>query len=206
MKTKNERPVGQIGRPRDPDLERSVLRAAVDVVIERGYTGATVDAVARAAGTGKAAVYRRWPSKSALMIAAVQSLQVDAVVPDTGTLRGDLYACARHYTRSDRRSAHVLAGLLGEVKSDPQLRQAAFNAIGKPPAEAFAAVLDRWICQGVISSSAPADLIAAIMPALAFREVIVRSRSLDIATVTRLVDDVFLPALGMPTDAAAGRP
>lgn len=175
-----------------------MLKAAVDVAIERGYAGATVDAVARAAGTGKAAVYRRWPSKSALMIAAVKSLQVESVVPDTGTLRDDLLACARHYTNSDRRSANVLAGLLGEVKNDAELRQAAFEAIGKPPAQAFTTVLDRWISRGVISSSAPVDLIAGILPALAFRDVVVHSRSLDVDTVTRLVDGVLLPALGIP--------
>ena len=155
-----------------------MLKAAVETVIEHGYAGATVDAVARAAGTGKAAVYRRWPSKSALFIAAVQSLQAKPTVPDTGTLRGDLLACARHDTRSDRRAAHVLASLLGEVKSDLELGRAAYEAIGRPPADAFTAV--------------------------AFRDVILHSRSLDTATVTRLVDGVLLPALGLTPDAAGG--
>ena len=181
-----------------------MLRAAVETVIEHGYAGATVDAVAHAAGTGKAAVYRRWPSKSALVIAAVQSLQVKPTVPDTGTLRGDLLACARHYTRSDRRAAHVLASLLGEVKSDPELGRAAYEAIGRPPADAFTAVLDRWVGRGSVPAAAPTDLIAAILPAVAFRDVILHSRSLDTATVTRLVDGVLLPALGLTPDAAGG--
>lgn len=174
-----------------------MLTATVNLVIERGYAGATVDAVASAAGTGKAAVYRRWASKSALVIAAVQSLQTEPIVPDTGTLRGDLLACARHYTSSDRRAADVLASLLGEVKEDPELRRAAFEAIGRPPADAFTAVLERWVRQGVVSASASTDLIAAIIPAIAFREVVVHRRSLDTPTAVRLVENVLLPALGV---------
>jgi AcrR family transcriptional regulator len=83
------------GRPRDPEVDRRVLRAAVARYAEQGWAGFSVDAVARLACVGKAAIYLRWPTKEALLGAALADgvpLVVDA---DTGTLRGDLLRLAR---------------------------------------------------------------------------------------------------------------
>ncbi|WP_220188226.1 TetR/AcrR family transcriptional regulator [Pseudonocardia pini] len=82
------------GRPRDPDVDRRVLRAAVARYAEQGWAGFSVDAVARAAGVGKAAIYLRWPTKEALLVAALQGGVPMVVDADTGTLRGDLIALA----------------------------------------------------------------------------------------------------------------
>jgi len=183
------------GRPRDPALEAAILDATQDLLIEYGFAATTVEAVARAAGTGKAAVYRRWPSKTDLVIAAVQALQSPPTVPDTGTLRGDLLECAMHFVQSDRRAALVLAGVLNEIGRNDDLRAAAYEAIGKPPALAFAAVLDRWRAHGQVATSAPTDLLAGIVPAAAFRSVAFRRRALDQQTAVDLVDFVLLPAL-----------
>ena len=183
------------GRPRDPALEAAILDATQDLLIEHGFAAPTVEAVARAAGTGKAAVYRRWPSKIDLVVAAVQALQSPPAVPDTGTLRGDLLECALHFVQPDRRPALVLAGVLNEIGRNDNLRQAAYEAIGKPPAVAFAAVLERWRARGEITSSAPTELLAGIVPAAAFRSVAFRRRALDHQTAVDLVDFVLLPAL-----------
>jgi AcrR family transcriptional regulator len=183
------------GRPRDPALEVAILNATQDLLIEHGFTATTVEAVARAAGTGKAAVYRRWPSKIDLVVAAVQALQSPPVVPDTGTLRGDLLACALYFVKSDPRPALVLAGVLSEVGRNDELRETAFKAIGQPPALAFAAVVERWRTRGQITTSAPNDLLAGIVPAAAFRSVALRRRTIERQTAVDLVDYVLLPAL-----------
>ena len=183
------------GRPRDPALEAAILDATQDLLIEHGFAATTVEAVARAAGTGKAAVYRRWPSKIDLVIAAIRALQSPPAAPDTGTLRGDLVECAMHFVQRDRRPALVLAGVLNEIGRNDKLREAAYEAIGKPPAVAFAAVLERWRTRGQVTSSAPAELLAGIVPAAAFRSVAFRRRALDQQTAVDLVDFVLLPAL-----------
>jgi AcrR family transcriptional regulator len=89
----------QSGRKRDISLDSALLDATLDVLAEVGAAGLTMDAVAARAGSGKAALYRRWSSKSELIIAAVARMkrnQVDlANLPDTGTLRGDLLALFR---------------------------------------------------------------------------------------------------------------
>lgn len=183
------------GRPRDPALDAAILAATRDLLVERGFDGTTVEAVARAAGSGKAAVYRRWPSKTALVVAAVRDLYDPPAVPDTGSLREDLLACARQYTRGDATAARVLASLLSEIGRDPELRRAAYEAIGGPAAAPFHEVLARWRAAGVIGDAVPLELLEGLVPAYAFRSVTLRATPLDESTVTYLVDHVLLPAL-----------
>jgi AcrR family transcriptional regulator len=79
------------GRPRDPDVEPRIRRYAVQLLLERGFDGMTVDDVAEAAGVGKATIYRRWASKEQLANDAMTDL-FDIEIPDadTGSIAGDL--------------------------------------------------------------------------------------------------------------------
>jgi AcrR family transcriptional regulator len=78
------------GRPADASIERRVLTAALTVYGEVGWAGFTIDAVARRAPVGKAALYRRWPSKEDLLLAALDRL---AEVPEEPINPNDLGAC-----------------------------------------------------------------------------------------------------------------
>ncbi|HEY4452913.1 MAG TPA: TetR/AcrR family transcriptional regulator [Pseudonocardiaceae bacterium] len=171
------------------------MAATADVIARRGLSGATVGEVARQAGTGKAAVYRRWPSKTALVVAAVRALQAEVTVPDTGTLRGDLHAWVRHYTSGDPRAPRMLANLLSEASRDAELREAAYEAIGNPPAVALREVIERWIERGEVSPAAPLDVLVGIIPSYAFRQVVTRGSTLNETTAATLIDHVLLPAL-----------
>jgi len=183
------------GRPRDPDVERSILSAAQDLLVDEGYSGMTVAAVARAAGSSKAAIYRRWPGKIDLAVAAVRALASSAEVPDTGSLREDLMAAAMHYARADERLARVLASLLTEFGRNPALYEAAREAIGGPPFAAIVTVIERGIERGAVAASTPVELIASIVPSVAFGRVSIQRQALDPETVRELVDRVLLPAL-----------
>ncbi|RZT13560.1 TetR family transcriptional regulator [Kribbella sp. VKM Ac-2569] len=79
------------GRPRDPEAEPRIRRYAVQLLLERGFEGMTVDDVAEAAGVGKATIYRRWASKEQLANDAMADL-FDLEIPDadTGSIAGDL--------------------------------------------------------------------------------------------------------------------
>jgi AcrR family transcriptional regulator len=78
------------GRPADPGIENRVLTAALTVYGEVGWAGFTLDAVARRAPVGKAALYRRWPTKEALLLAALEQL---AEPPDDRVDLTDLRGC-----------------------------------------------------------------------------------------------------------------
>jgi AcrR family transcriptional regulator len=186
------------GRPRDPEVERSILTATQDLLIEHGYPGTTIAAVASRAHCGKSAIYRRWTTKVELVVAAVRALHVTADLPDTGDLRNDLLAAAMHFADSDERSGRVLASLLGEIGRDAELYDAAYRMIGGPPVAALVAVIERWIERGAVSPDVPVALIAGIVPTAAFGSISLRKRSLEPETVTDLVDHVLLPALKGP--------
>jgi AcrR family transcriptional regulator len=84
------------GRPRDPETDTKIIRAASELLLLRGFDKTTVDEVAARAGVGKATVYRRWPSKEDLAVAAMESLYSDEFPEsDTGSIEGDLEASYR---------------------------------------------------------------------------------------------------------------
>ena len=73
-----------------------MLQAALEVLDDDGLPGFTMEAVARRAGASKATLYRRWPTKERLITAALTMRIPPPETFDTGTLRGDLLAVARH--------------------------------------------------------------------------------------------------------------
>jgi AcrR family transcriptional regulator len=80
------------GRPRDSRLDNALLEAGLDVIMERGYHAATLTEIARRAGVGTPAIYRRWPTKAKLAIDIVVRVSEPEPIPDTGSIRDDLVA------------------------------------------------------------------------------------------------------------------
>lgn len=82
------------GRPRDPEVDRRVLRAAAEVFGEEGWGKFTVDAVARRANVGKASIYLRWPNKKELLADCLEARVTPVADIDTGSVREDLIQLA----------------------------------------------------------------------------------------------------------------
>lgn len=78
------------GRPRSQEAHQAILNATLTLLAEIGFGALSIEQVAARARTGKTTVYRRWPSKEALVGDAIRSLQTDMPVIDTGNLREDL--------------------------------------------------------------------------------------------------------------------
>jgi AcrR family transcriptional regulator len=89
-----------VGRPRSTAADHAILDAAIIEYGKGGIEGLSVDAVAARAGVSKATIYRRYPSKADLVIAAAQ-LMCEENAPDlnTGSIRGDLLATLRNLRR-----------------------------------------------------------------------------------------------------------
>jgi AcrR family transcriptional regulator len=80
------------GRPRDRRLDEALLDAGLAVFLEAGYSAASLAEIARRAGVGTPAIYRRWPTKADLAIDIVEHLSEPEAIPDTGSIRDDLVA------------------------------------------------------------------------------------------------------------------
>ncbi|GAA1758370.1 TetR/AcrR family transcriptional regulator [Nocardioides hankookensis] len=88
--TPGEEPRRGRGRPRTPGAEQKILTAALEEYGAHGWSGFTMDAVARRAGVGKSTVYLRWPDKDALLTAAVTNNGMGLTAVDTGSFEEDL--------------------------------------------------------------------------------------------------------------------
>ncbi|QXC63186.1 TetR/AcrR family transcriptional regulator [Aquihabitans sp. G128] len=78
------------GRPRSAETERAIVDATLELLVEEGYGGMSMEGVAARAGVGKAAIYRRWPSKAELVVEALRGYASAYPLPDTGDFRADL--------------------------------------------------------------------------------------------------------------------
>jgi AcrR family transcriptional regulator len=113
----------QRGRPRSERARKAILEAAGELLLARGLSAVSMDAVAERAGVSKATIYRWWPTKETLALDALYT-EWAAVVPyprDTGSLRGDLLSLLRPWVRlaGSRPYGRVVAALLTESQTDP---------------------------------------------------------------------------------------
>ncbi|MFC3960752.1 TetR/AcrR family transcriptional regulator [Nocardia jiangsuensis] len=108
--------VRQGGRPRDEQVDRAIERAARELLAERGYAGFTVDGVAARAGVGKAAIYRRFPTKQELIYTVAIHGGSGEPPPDHGSLAEDLGAvCGTLATQLAAAPPGVYTGLLADL-------------------------------------------------------------------------------------------
>lgn len=112
------------GRPRDPELNESILQATLSLLTEHGYAGTSIEKVASYAGVGKTSIYRRYASKAELVVAAVGSLRGQKVpLPDSGSGRSDAIEWINRTRRPFERNfgLTLIGALLVEERRNPQL-------------------------------------------------------------------------------------
>ena len=140
------------------------------MLIEEGFDRLTMDAVARRCGASKATIYRRWPGKTALAVAAAAALFIAPDVPDTGDLREDLLACGRAYVQREGRTAQVLAGGWSLCRNTTQRcgTPRAQAQAGAPYGELFEGALSgpRLVSRGSVSDSTDVPTLAGVLPAI----------------------------------------
>ncbi|EFC86154.1 TetR/AcrR family transcriptional regulator [Parafrankia sp. EUN1f] len=110
------------GRPRDATIDDRVLRAAVEELADQGVGGFSVNSVAARAGVAKRGIYARWPTRDALVLAALGTLSAGLVPPRTGSLRADLLRLAPQVDAvfTEPRMS-ILARCLAELSRYPDL-------------------------------------------------------------------------------------
>ena len=180
------------------ELERAILRAAAEVLIESGYAGLTMDLVARRAGTNKNTIYRRWPSRAALGIAAYRQLAVaNAPSPDTGELRGDVLEMMRRANRNwSSPTGGILRALLAGVGDDPQLLAQIQEHSTDAGSAAWLTILARAVVRGEASLDALHPRVATVAIVLLRNEFIVGGYpTVPDSVLVEIVDEVYLPLI-----------
>jgi AcrR family transcriptional regulator len=156
-----------VGRPRDLQIDAAVLDATVAVLGESGYGGLTLEAVARRAGTTKPAIYRRWPSRQRLVLAALGRRLGGARAPDTNCTLCDLDECLKVFVAAFRRMPPgVLGPLFAECAGDPDLRAAFMSTLFEPPRAAVRETLERAHGRGDLRDDVDLELILDLIGSL----------------------------------------
>jgi AcrR family transcriptional regulator len=161
------------GRPRDEEADAAILDAALALLAEQGYSGLRMEAVAARAGVAKATVYRRWPDKLSLTIAAVSRIPELPSV-DTGSLAGDLDALRNALVAlfKTTRLADILPALAAE-RVRRTSAAAEIDALIRRRYEPWVAAIRRAIARGELPRSASADaaLIADLLAGVLMQRV-----------------------------------
>lgn len=147
------------GRPRDPHVDRRIEEAAVDVFGSVGLAGFTMDAVAKAAGVGKASIYLRWSSREALLAESVSAAFRPLAAIDTGDLRDDLLALTHAlldlYAGPHGRAARRM---VVEAESSPVVAEQ-WVPVRAAQVRTTRAIVRRAIARGEVGTGIPVDLV-----------------------------------------------
>ncbi|MEE3017537.1 MAG: TetR/AcrR family transcriptional regulator [Actinomycetota bacterium] len=192
-------PVATSARRTGDELIQAVHAAALAEISENGLRGASMDRIAKRAGTGKATLYRRWPNVRALGLDVFLATIAEAVpqaFPNTGSLREDLVDSMKSFTSSFRGPmALVLRELMSESAHDSALIEEFNRRLGEPMELELVNVLQRAMARGEIPTKPIDPLIFELPDALISHRLLLRGEIIDDITCEHLVDNVILPLL-----------
>ena len=155
------------GRPRDQQIDVAVLKATLAMLDKAGYGGLTLEEVARAAGTTKPAIYRRWPTRQQLVLSALGQRLGDATAPDTGCTLCDLDECLKVFVAAFRRMPPgVIGPLFADCAGDRELRAMFVSTLFDPPRAAVRETLERARARGDLRDDADLELILDLIGSL----------------------------------------
>jgi AcrR family transcriptional regulator len=192
-------PVDHRTRPRRRGevLYAAIFDATLAELTEVGYARLAMERVAARAHTSKASLYKRWPNRAELVLAALRHHRGEPEpTPDTGSLREDVLALLR-------RGAALLDGVMGEVVrglmaetltgSTPiaDVRVNMFDARNRRMLEVFARAADR----GDIPAGAIEPRLVGLAPALVDHHFLFHGAPIPDDVLTGIVDDILMPLL-----------
>jgi AcrR family transcriptional regulator len=174
------------GRPRDPQADEAILRAALELFAERGVDGTSIEQIAKRAGVARLTVYRRWSSKEELL---AQAIAYGRNAPDLTDEEYDTLPYPEVLARmvgsmaesvADRRLAPLLAQLIGSTFSHPELFDAFWAVSGAKRREGGVRLIRRAVREGLLPADADPEVIVDIIIGSLFYRMLVPPRREDV--------------------------
>lgn len=158
------------GRPRDPQVDERIRAATIALLSEKGFAETTIVAVARRAGVGAPAIYRRWPSRIAMIENAVFPGFDQVVVQATGDLEADLARYVEAFLVAfDQPAARTaLPALLSVYQSDPDDNEFAAHRVGGSVREPFRDMLQAAAPESIAAGVNADDVLDVLVGAVLF--------------------------------------
>lgn len=188
----------RLPRRRDQVLIEAIHVATLAELDETGYTGLSIDRVAKRARTSKAAIYRRWPSRADLVAAAIRHTgQSDPEMsPDTGDVRADLFAVLRAAAnRLAGPFGEAARGLIAETLANPEATRAARDHLEHERNQMITVVLERAVQRGQIGPQALTPQLISLAPALVSHHFLLHGAPIDDQTISDILDHIVMPLM-----------
>lgn len=165
-----------------PEITSAITEAVLDELAEQGYARLSMEAVAKRAGVGKSALYRRWSSKQDMALAVVAEFSVgQAEFADTGTLRGDIRESLDALVAwlSHPRFSRILPDLVAEMARTPALSELVAGMIGQPRRDRGLVIFHRAIRRGELDPETDLDLALDLLAAPIYWRLTVRDGDVE---------------------------
>lgn len=194
----------RVGRPYDYSRDAQILTITLDALAEHDYDHVTLDAVALRAGRAKTTLYRRWPTKVDLVLAAIRAAGRPPEaehLPDEGSLRADLLAVIDSpWLGGPGRRLAIFTGLTSAARSSARLADAVRVTVTEPYVEVYQALLQRAVDRGQVAAdmSQRVPLLAQVIPAMSSYRLGAAHQPVGRAFFVSVVDEIVLPALEHP--------
>ncbi|KOV86388.1 TetR family transcriptional regulator [Streptomyces sp. NRRL WC-3618] len=164
------------------DVTEAIREAVFEELAAVGYARTSIEGVARRAGVGKTAVYRRWRSKLHLVLDLVSAIAVQGLpAPDTGTLEGDLRMLYELTSRALRHpvASQIIPDLQAEAARNPEIADAMQKALREGQEGVASGIVAAAEQRGEVRSGIDPDLaLDLISGPLYWRSVVIRSPKL----------------------------
>ncbi|MHA7304808.1 TetR/AcrR family transcriptional regulator [Arthrobacter sp. TMN-49] len=159
--------VPSLGRPRNADLDTALIRAVETLILEKGFSGISVGAVAAQAKTTRPAFYRRFDGIPHLVLAFLLerfAIDLDRFI-DSGSLPIDLEAIQRDQLElfSNPLVQRSLAGFLDSLQSDVELRNVFVEAFLKPRRAGVGIIVARALSRGEIAPNPDVEWVCDLL-------------------------------------------
>jgi len=176
--------------------EAELLAVTLELLQEHGYDRLSLEAVATTAHASKATLYRRWPTKAELVLAAfIEGTRQVAVDPDTGTLRDDLLALGEQISTHVSAQAATIRAVLVEISRNADLDAIMQEQFLAQKEALMSDLLSRAVKRGEIEASAITEDLWDVLPGYLIYRFVLTGRAPSANTVQDLVDNVLIPSL-----------
>ncbi|OBK16943.1 TetR/AcrR family transcriptional regulator [Mycobacterium asiaticum] len=177
------------------ELDAAIRNAVLRLVAEDGLTGVTMEAVAGAAGTSKAVLYRRWADSRALLRDTLLGTAVAAIPHrDTGSYREDMLAVLRGWAElfTGPQAPVIRAGITAAA-TDPELAEAFRDEVIGWRKKEMADLLARGIARGDVRADVPVEIARELGQSVLWHRLLVTGDPITDELIVQLVDEVLVP-------------
>ena len=182
------------GRRPAPEVRNGVLDAAAELLFADGMGAFTIEKVANRSGASKMTIYKWWPSKGALALDGYfHRVEPQLAFPDTGDIEADLRAQLHAFLRviRDSPAGPVIAELIGQAQSDPELKAAYLHRYSSPRRALAVASMERAKERGQLRANLDPETVVDQLWGACYHRLLLPDQPLTDEFVDALVDNLF---------------